>query len=126
MIEGNIDICHHTVQLRWTKFALVFASEICGKRVENMLAFMHWRRHLDEVYARINGAMRYLSRAVEHEGEVLESFVTKTRDKAAALKFTKKALKRLGHPRLITTRASARTAPPWLSGGQTWPRLWAG
>ncbi len=36
--------------------------------------------------------MRYLWRAVGHEGEALESFVTKEGDKAAALKFIKKAL----------------------------------
>ncbi len=52
---------------------------------------------------RINGEMRYLWRAVDHEGEVLESFVTKTRDKAAALKFIKKAMKRHGSPKAITT-----------------------
>ena len=40
---------------------------------------------------KINGEMRYLWRAVDHEGEVLESYVTKTRDKAAALAFIKKA-----------------------------------
>ncbi len=47
--------------------------------------------------------MHYLWRAVDHEGEVLESFVTKERDKAAALKFIKKALKRHGSPKAITT-----------------------
>lgn len=31
------------------------------------------------------GEMRYLSRAVNHEGEALESFAAKTWDKAAAL-----------------------------------------
>lgn len=36
--------------------------------------------------------MIYLSRAVDHEGEFLESLVTSTRDKAAALTFIKKAL----------------------------------
>jgi len=40
--------------------------------------------------------MVYLWRAVDHEGEILESYVTKTRDKAAALRFMKKALKRHG------------------------------
>ena len=59
--------------------------------------------HLDEVYVRINGVQHYLWRAVDHEGEVLESFVTKERDKAAALKFIKKALKRHGSPKAITT-----------------------
>ena len=68
-----------------------------------MRQFTHWRWHLDEVYVRINGQMRYLWRAVDHEGEVLESFVTTTRDKAAALKFIKKALKRHGRPRAIVT-----------------------
>src|SRR3546814_1577294 len=47
--------------------------------------------------------MQYLWRAVDHEGEVLESFVTKTRDKAAALKFMKRALKRFGRPEIIVT-----------------------
>jgi len=35
--------------------------------------------------------MRYLWRAVDHEREVLGSFITKTRDKAAALKFHEEA-----------------------------------
>jgi putative transposase len=52
---------------------------------------------------KINGEMRYLWRAVDQEGEVLESYVTKTRDKAAALAFMKKALKRHGSPEVITT-----------------------
>lgn len=52
---------------------------------------------------KINGVQHYLWRAVDHEGEVLEPFVTKERDKAAALKSVKKALKRHGRPRAITT-----------------------
>jgi transposase-like protein len=49
--------------------------------------FRHRRWHLDEVFVKINGVKHYLWRAVDHEGEVLESFVTKRRDKTAALKF---------------------------------------
>ena len=56
----------------------------------------HWRWHLDEVFEKINGERHYLWRAVDHEGEVLESFVTKTRDKKAALKLLKKAMRRHG------------------------------
>jgi putative transposase len=40
---------------------------------------------------------------VDHEGEVLESFVTKTRDKAAALSFIKRAMKRHGKAKAIVT-----------------------
>ena len=50
-----------------------------------------------------NGEMRYLWRGVDHEGEVLESYVTTTRDKAAALKFIKRAMKRHGRPQAIVT-----------------------
>ena len=70
---------------------------------------------------KINGEMHYLWRAVDQEGEVLESYVTKTRDKAAALRFMKKALKRHGSPEAVTTdglripqqRASS-SAPHWI------------
>jgi putative transposase len=68
-----------------------------------MRGFRHWRWHLDEVYVKINGEMHYLWRAVDQEGEIVESYVTRTRDKAAALKFMKKALKRHGSPEVITT-----------------------
>ena len=101
--ERGIDICHETVRLWWTRFESMFATEIRRKRVDRMRQHTHWRWHLDEVYVRINGEMRYLWRAVDHEGEVLESFVIKERDKAAALKFMKKTLKRHGSPKAITT-----------------------
>ena len=52
---------------------------------------------------KINGEQHYLWRAVDHEGEVLEAFVSKRRDKKAALKFLKKAMKRYGQPRVIVT-----------------------
>jgi putative transposase len=42
-------------------------------------------------------------RAADHEGEVLESYVTKKRDKKAALKFMKKAMRRYGSPNQIVT-----------------------
>ena len=52
---------------------------------------------------KINGEIHYLWRAVDHEGEVLESYVTKRRDRKAALKFLRKALKRYGSPEVIVT-----------------------
>lgn len=55
------------------------------------------------MYVKINGDMHYLGRAVDYEGEILESFVTKTRDKAAALTFMKKAMKRYGKLEAVTT-----------------------
>lgn len=68
-----------------------------------MRGFRHWRWHLDEMYIKIDGEMMYLWRAVDHEGEILESYVSKARDKAAALAFMKRALKPHGSPATITT-----------------------
>ena len=55
------------------------------------------------MYVKLNGEMVYLWRAVDHEGEILESFVTRKRDKDAALTFMKKTLKRHGSPATIVT-----------------------
>ena len=52
---------------------------------------------------KINGQMHYLWRPVDQEGEVLESFATKERDKKAALNFINKVMKRHGCVRKITT-----------------------
>jgi putative transposase len=55
------------------------------------------------MFVKINGERHYLWRAVDHEGEVLESFVTKKRDKKAALKFLRKSMKRHGRPHILVT-----------------------
>ncbi len=68
-----------------------------------MKGFRHWRWHLDEMYVKLNGEMVYLWRAVDHEGEILESYITKKRDKSAPLVFLKKALKRHGSAEQIVT-----------------------
>jgi putative transposase len=68
-----------------------------------MRCYSNWRWYLDEVFVKINGERHYLWRAVDHEGEVLESFVTKHRDRTAALKLLKKAMKRHGQPEVVVT-----------------------
>jgi len=103
LFERGIDICHETVRHWWNRFGPLFAADVRRQRVSRMRAFRHWRWHLDEMYVKLNGEMVYLWRAVDQEGEILESFVTRTRDKAAALTFMKKALKRHGSPVTTTT-----------------------
>jgi putative transposase len=99
----GIDVSYETVRFWWNCFGPMLAADIRRKRVSAMRAFTHWKWRLDEVYVKINGEMHYLWRAVDHEGEVLESFATKTRDKAAAPKFMRKLLKRHGSAKVITT-----------------------
>ncbi len=52
---------------------------------------------------KINGETHDLWRAVVHEDEVLESYVTKRRDRKAALKFIRKIMKRYGNPYVVGT-----------------------
>ncbi len=103
LFERGIDICHETVRLWWKRFGPMFAADIRRQRVSRMRGFRQWRWHLDEVFVKINGERHYLWRAVDHEGEVLESYVTKKRDKSAALAFMKRALQRHGKAETIVT-----------------------
>ena len=57
----------------------------------------------DEAFVKINGEMFYLWRAVDHEGEVLEVFATKQRNRRAALKLLKRTMTRYGRPRSMVT-----------------------
>ena len=101
--ERGIDITHETVRFWWNRFGTIFAAEIRRSRIQAMRNFRHRRWHLDEVFVKINGVKHYLWRAVDHEGEVLESFVTKRRDKKAALKFLRKSLRMHGLTETIVT-----------------------
>ena len=101
--ERGIDICYETVCAWWNRFGPMFAAEIRKKRPASMRDSPQWRWHLDEVFVRANGETHYLWRAVDHEGAVLETFVTKKRDCKAALSFLKKAMKRYDNPLEIVT-----------------------
>ncbi|MCR9269983.1 MAG: IS6 family transposase [Hyphomonadaceae bacterium] len=101
--ERGIDICHESVRLWVGRFGPIFAGKIRTKRASYLRQHTQWQWHLDVVFVKINDVQHYLWRAVDHEGEVLESYVTKTRDKQAALTFLKKAMKRYGAPRALLT-----------------------
>ncbi len=103
LFERGIEICHETARFWWNRFGAMFAGDIRRQRVNAMPGSRHWRWHLDEMFVKLNGEMVYIWRAVDHEGELLESYITRTRDKAAALRFMKKALKRHGSPEAIVT-----------------------
>jgi putative transposase len=101
--ERGIDVSYETVRAWWNRFDPTFAAEIKKKRSAQKRTRTQWRWHLDEVFVWINGDTHYLWRAVDHEGEVLESFVTKRRDRKAALTFLRKAMKQYGCPETIVT-----------------------
>ncbi len=103
LFERGIDISHETVRFWWNRFGPLFASEIRKKRLNHPVRHSNWRWHLDEVFVKVSGERRYLWRAVDHEGTVLDAVVTKKRDRKAALKLLKTLMKRYGRPAVIVT-----------------------
>lgn len=91
--ERGIDVSHETIRFWWHRFGPMFAAEIRKRRIAGMKS-SRWRWHLDEMFLKTNGGQHYLWRTVGHEDEVLESLATKKRDKKAALKFLRKALRK--------------------------------
>ena len=101
--ERGIEVSHETIRFWWNRFGPIFAAELRKKRKGRMRALSGCRWHLDEVFVKINGERHYLRRAVDQEGEVLEAFVSKKRDRKAALKFLRKLMKRYPRPDAIIT-----------------------
>ena len=101
--ERGIEVSHETIRFWWNRFGPMFAAEIRRKRAQRMRAWPQWQLHLDEMFVKIGGEMHYLWRAVDHEGEVLEAYVSKKRDRMAAMKFLRKAMKCYGWPQVIVT-----------------------
>uniref|UniRef100_UPI00056E833F IS6 family transposase n=1 Tax=Xenorhabdus bovienii TaxID=40576 RepID=UPI00056E833F len=59
-----------------------------------------WR--MDETYIKIKGKWRYLYRAVDSDGDTVDFLLTAHRDKEAALRFFKKAMRQHGQPDGVT------------------------
>jgi putative transposase len=100
--ERGIDITHETIRFWWNRFGPMFAAQIRKKRVADN-NYSNWAWHLDEVFVKINGELHYLWRAVDHEGEVLEAYVTRRRDRKAALRFLRRTMNRYGSPNVVVT-----------------------
>ena len=66
--------------------------------------WVSWR--MDETYIKVKGEWRYLYRAVDKHGQTIDFLLTEQRDKEAALRFLKKAIRRHGLPETITIDGS--------------------
>jgi len=98
--ERSIDISYETIRFWWNRFGSKFAKAIRKNRAGSL---SNWCWHIDEVFMKINGQILYIWCAIDHEGEVLECYVSKRRDKHSALKILRKLMKRYGKSYLIVT-----------------------
>ena len=90
MLERGVDVSEETIRAWCDRFGQHYANQLRrrGRRPGD-------KRHLDEVVVQINGAQRYLWRAVDPHGKVLDILVQSRRNAVAAQKFFRRLLKGL-------------------------------
>jgi putative transposase len=99
MLARGVIVSHETVRQWCAKFGPAYARELRRRRPR---AGDKW--HLDEVYTKINGEWKYLWRAVDQHGNVLDILVQSKRDAKAAKRFLAKLMKKQRRvPRVLVT-----------------------
>ncbi|MEQ1965599.1 IS6 family transposase [Xenorhabdus nematophila] len=97
MAERGIAVDHSTLS-RWVHRLV----PLIIKRYRRSKPAVGHRWRMDETYIKIKGQWRYLYRAVDSDGNTVEFLLTAHRDKKAALRFFKKAMRQHGQPDVVT------------------------
>ncbi|MFF3897300.1 IS6 family transposase [Streptomyces sp. NPDC001812] len=99
MLERGVVVPHETVRRWCATFGQAYAGAL---RRRQPRPGGKW--HPDEVFIKINGELKYLWRAVDADGTVLDILVQNRRDTAAARRFFRRLLKKIcSVPRVIVT-----------------------
>ncbi len=99
LAERGIDVTYEAIRLWCNRFGSIYAARLKRKHRGYGDTFF-----IDEVFVRIDGKQHYLWRAVDQDGEVVDVFLQKRRDGAAAKRFLKRLLKKhQAEPRKIVT-----------------------
>src|SRR5499433_89585 len=101
MLERGVHVDHSTIN-RWVVTYSPQLEEAFHRRKQPV--WVSWR--MDETYIKVKGEWRYLYRAVDKHGPTIDFLLTEHRDKEAALRFLKKAIRRNGLPEKITIDGS--------------------
>ncbi len=99
-LERGFVFTHEAVRDWEARFAPLLTAQLRAKR--RGTAGSKW--HADETYLRVNGRWCYLYRAIDREGNLVETLLSEKRDMAAAQRFFAQALDIAGHaPEQVTT-----------------------
>jgi transposase, IS6 family len=99
MKERGLSMAHTTI-MRWVH---QYGPEL-DERVRRHLKPTNDSWRVDETYVKVKGQWMYLYRAVDSEGDMIDFYLSKARNKQAAKRFFKKALafSHVSMPRVIT------------------------
>jgi putative transposase len=84
----GFEFTHQAVQEWEARFALLFAEQLRRRRQGKMGS----RWYVDETYLKVKGQWCYLYRAIDHDGHLVDSLLSATRDMQAAQQFFQSAL----------------------------------
>ena len=99
LAERGINVTYETIRLWCNRFGPEYATRLRRKHRGYGDTFF-----IDEVFIKIDGKQHYLWRAVDQDGEVVDVYLQKRRDGAAAKRFFKRLLKtHRDEPRKIVT-----------------------
>ncbi|MFF0291526.1 IS6 family transposase [Streptomyces sp. NPDC005262] len=99
MFQRGVIVSYETIRRWCAKFGQAYAN---GLRRRRPRPGDKW--HLDEVFIKVNGERKYLWRAVDQDGNVLDTLVQNRRDKAAVRRFLRRRMKTTGTvPRVMVT-----------------------
>jgi putative transposase len=99
LAERGISVSYEAIRLWCKKFGPKYAGRLKRKHHGYGDTFF-----IDEVFIKIDGVQHYLWRAVDQDGEVVDVFLQKRRDGAAAKRFFKRLLrKHQDEPRKIVS-----------------------
>jgi putative transposase len=97
--ERGVNVSYEAIRLWCNRFGPTYAARLKRKHRGYGDTFF-----IDEVFVKIDGKQYYLWRAVDQDGEVVDVFLQKGRDGAAAKRFFKRLLvKHRSEPRKIVT-----------------------
>src|SRR5438094_2804157 len=99
--NGGVEVDHSTIN-RWVIKYSPQLEQAFHRRKRPV--WVSWR--MDETYIKVKGQWRYLYRAVDKQSQTIDFLLTEHRDKEAALRFLKKAIRRHGVPEKITIDGS--------------------
>jgi len=89
LAERGISVSYETIRLWCNKFGSKYANRLKKKHRGYGNTFF-----IDEVFIRIDGKQHYLWRAVDQDGEIVDVYLQKRRDGAAAKRFFNRLLKK--------------------------------
>ena len=107
MAERGVTVDHSNIH-RWVR-KFTPRLEAAFRKGRKRPVGKSWR--MDETYIKVKGEWKYLYRAIDKEGQTIDFLLTAHRDKKAALRFFKKAVRQHGLPTKVTIdKSGANTA----------------